>query len=122
MALSERRTSVMRSLPWSVMKTLPFGSQVFCTGVLSWLGPKPVTPRTAHDDALVALVGDEDVAVRQPGILHRRIELVGAEASHPPNCPYCQTMLPLRSTRITRLSTQPFLQFLVTPGGCRCPT
>jgi hypothetical protein len=32
------------------------------------------------DDALVGLVGDEHVEVWQPGILHRRIELIGLGA------------------------------------------
>ena len=29
---------------WSVMSTLPFGRNVFWTGVFNWLAPKPVTP------------------------------------------------------------------------------
>src|SRR5712692_9780228 len=39
-----------------------------------------------------------------------------------PNWPYCQRMLSPRSTRITRLSTQPdFLQLVVAPGGTPVP-
>src|SRR3989441_5823100 len=37
--------------------------------------------RTSHlDDALVALIGDEDVSARQIGVLHRRVELIGSES------------------------------------------
>src|SRR5437016_5912559 len=39
-----------------------------------------------------------------------------------PNSPYCHTIFPFESTRITRLSTQPdFLQFGVAPGGMPVP-
>src|SRR2546425_1510883 len=81
MELSVRWTSMIRSLPWSVMSTLPFGRNVFWTGVFNWFGPNPVTP----------------------------------------NWPYCQTILPPWSTRRTRLSTQPFLQLVVAPGGTPVP-
>src|SRR6266699_3590111 len=51
-------------------------------GLLSWLGPNPVTP----------------------------------------NSPYCHTISPFESTRITRLSTQPdLLQFVVAPAGIPVP-
>src|SRR5208282_585603 len=37
-------TSITRALPWSVIRMLPFGKYVFCTGVFSSLKPDPVTP------------------------------------------------------------------------------
>ncbi len=43
--------------------------------------PNDGVVRTPHfDDALIALIGDEHISARQIGVLHRRVELVGAEA------------------------------------------
>src|SRR6266853_390994 len=41
-------TSMIRLLPWSVMRTSVFGSQVHCTGVLSRLGVEPVFPNMPY--------------------------------------------------------------------------
>src|SRR2546422_6820941 len=48
MALSLCRTSMIRSLPWSVISMFPPGRNVFWTGVLSWLNPNPVTPKVPY--------------------------------------------------------------------------
>src|SRR3989442_4664223 len=55
MALSLWRTSMIRSLPWSVIRMFPPGRNVFWTGVLSWLNPNPVTPKVPYCQIMLPL-------------------------------------------------------------------
>src|SRR5467141_1670980 len=55
MALSLCRTSMIRSLPWSVISMFPPGRNVFWTGVLSWLNPNPVTPKVPYCQMMLPL-------------------------------------------------------------------
>src|SRR3989454_6176926 len=125
MALLVRWTSMILSLPWSVMSTLPFGRKVFWTGVFNWFGPNPVTPnlpycqtmlppwstsrtRLSTQPALQLVVAPggtpvPDISVRLPTRSASLVPAIALADASPGPFPNCQTMLPDGEISMTRL-------------------
>src|SRR5207244_537257 len=141
MALLDRWTSMIRSLPWSVMSTLPFGRNVFWTGVFNWLAPKPVTPnwpycqtmlppwstsrtRLSTQPALqfgVAPGGTPvpDISVRLPTRSASLVPAIALAEVSPGPFPNCQTMLPEGEISMTRLLNWSVIR--IFPGWLKVP-
>src|SRR5207244_10323450 len=125
MAWLLRWTSMIRSLPWSVMSTLPFGRNVFWTGVFNWFGPNPVTPNWPYCQTMLppwstrrTLLSTQpalqfvvapggtpvpDISVRLPTRSASLVPAIAFAEVSPGPFPNCQTMMPEGEISMTRL-------------------
>src|SRR3989442_9777350 len=116
---------MIRSLPWSVISTFPFGRNVFWTGVFNWFGPNPVTPNWPYCQTMlppwstrrtrlstqpflqlvVAPAGMRvpDISVRLPTRSASLVPTIALAEVSPGPFPNCQTRFPARSISIARL-------------------
>src|SRR5438309_10383147 len=136
MALSLCRTSMIRSLPWSVISMFPPGRNVFWTGVLSWLNPNPVTPKVPYCQMMLPLwstrrtllstqpllqfvvapggIPVPDISVRLPTRSASFVPTIALAEVSPGPFPNCQTILPAGSISMTRLLNWSVMRML--PG------